>query len=352
MTESLDVFHASTGNLSSPRENSALDFSGLSAPVEISNCFVTREGLILNENMDLIENLHDEHIYWEGGAMSFHKDTITNSMNATSRLNHLREKVSQLKLSKFVAFNSNTAFVYLMHPFGWYAYGHLFDTLQRLYSLQTRAPGSRHLLVSDSRRVRDFGCHVNALGYDIKQLFYFPVGVELVRLERLMFSYSPATITQFTCESINWIRESYLKLLAHRSILIEPHVNNGYCLFLDRNNTARRSLLNKDEVISRITLAGIPVIVLNGSESFCEALYLYSNAKYIVGAHGAMFVNTIFAPEEATIVELCPSNRRVFNMLRMCKPCRRHTLSFWKADDSHNINPSPDTVLDLMNAFD
>jgi hypothetical protein len=348
-----EVKVASQDSLSSPREGSSFDFSGIRGPVKISNCHVTKEGFILDEGGNPIHYLHDEHIYWQGGAFPFSNSKEKDTRIAEARKNELfSNKRFNPNLSSNFLYDLDTPFVYIMHPFGWYAYGHLFDSLQRLYLLQTGVIGIRHLLVSDSRRVVDFDFHVAALGYSSRQVFHFPYKLESLRIRNLLFSYSPATLTQFTDDSVQWIRNSYLNSVDARNLLARHLVNRDFCLLLDRSKVLRRSLLNQDEIISRIEQAGIRVIRIDGTETLAETIFLFSTAKYIVGAHGAMFVNTIFADNEATIVELCPNNRRRTMMLSMCKPCRNHTLSFWQADNNHNISPDPSTVLELMHYFD
>ena len=45
-----------------------------------------------------------------------------------------------------------------------------------------------------------------------------------------------------------------------------------------------------------------------GKMSFFEQIYLFSNAKVIVGAHGAAFTNLVFCNPKTKIIEIIPKS--------------------------------------------
>lgn len=49
----------------------------------------------------------------------------------------------------------------------------------------------------------------------------------------------------------------------------------------------------------------IPMVVVNDSASMKEQVWAYSKASYIVGFHGAGYINAIFAPKYAIVAEIC-----------------------------------------------
>ena len=45
-----------------------------------------------------------------------------------------------------------------------------------------------------------------------------------------------------------------------------------------------------------------------GKMSFFEQIYLFNNAKVIVGAHGAAFTNLVFCKRKTKIIEIIPKS--------------------------------------------
>ena len=45
-----------------------------------------------------------------------------------------------------------------------------------------------------------------------------------------------------------------------------------------------------------------------GELSFFEQIYLFNNAKFIIGAHGAAFANLTFCSPDTNIIEIKPSS--------------------------------------------
>ena len=52
-----------------------------------------------------------------------------------------------------------------------------------------------------------------------------------------------------------------------------------------------------------------------GELPFLNQVYLFNNAKQIVGAHGAAFANLVFCKKDTKIVEIKPTNRPNFCLL-------------------------------------
>jgi hypothetical protein len=152
---------------------------------------------------------------------------------------------------------------------------------------------------------------------------------------------------------MNWIRKCYLdnnsyRLFFNRFSKYFPLSSSGFVLFLDRSSVGSRNISNIDEVLRILQENFSQVIRFTGSEAVHEMLFLFSNAKLIVGAHGAMFVNTVFASEKARILEFCPNTRRVENMVRMCKPALDHYFIPCEADSSGSITIDIPTLAAML----
>ena len=196
--------------------------------------------------------------------------------------------------------------------------------------------------MNDSRRVSDFATHLELLGYLESQAISMPPHATSFRVSRLEVPSSPAPYSGFTTSSIRWLREMYFSsgkfrcFSTHHDLLIDK--SNPYALFLDRSTAGSRLITNSDAMISRMESLGIDIVRFTGNEDILTTLYLFSNAKFVFGAHGAMFVNTIFCREDAFIFEACPSNRVNQCMVRMPKPCLNHDFVLFEGDDNHNVS--------------
>ena len=75
-----------------------------------------------------------------------------------------------------------------------------------------------------------------------------------------------------------------------------------------------------------------------GKMSFFEQIYLFNNAKVIVGAHGAAFTNLVFCKPKTKVIEIIPkSHSNTVNK----KICRVRNLNYFRftTRDLHGYNP-------------
>jgi capsular polysaccharide biosynthesis protein len=74
-------------------------------------------------------------------------------------------------------------------------------------------------------------------------------------------------------------------------------------LFLSRRDAKVRLLLNEREIEAALAPLGF-VTVVPGEMSVREQVWRFSNARVIVGAHGASFGNLMWAPAGAKVLEI------------------------------------------------
>ncbi|MBZ9779434.1 glycosyltransferase family 61 protein [Psychroflexus sp. CAK8W] len=74
-------------------------------------------------------------------------------------------------------------------------------------------------------------------------------------------------------------------------------------IFIGRRNTTNRKIKNDEEIISVFENFNFKVIYLEDF-SIPEQAYLFNNANYIAGLHGAGFTNLIFCEPNTKIIEL------------------------------------------------
>ena len=100
---------------------------------------------------------------------------------------------------------------------------------------------------------------------------------------------------------INWVANTFLK-----------HKKKTHCckkIFIDRSESAFKhcQIINNDEVKNNLIKRGFSVHK-TGKMSFFEQIYLFNNAKVIVGAHGAAFTNLVFCKPKTKIIEIIPKS--------------------------------------------
>lgn len=149
-------------------------------------------GLISDKNGKLISETCNEHVFWHPKIIDY------SDQDAENRLKYFQEIIDNIDVKNKLIIDSNVDCIYLVHPFEWYAYGHLFDTLQRLYNLKERKFQGPYLICSDYSRVNDFGSHIEKLGYRKDFIIPFHGFFDAIHVKRLIYSESPANVTQFT----------------------------------------------------------------------------------------------------------------------------------------------------------
>ena len=84
-------------------------------------------------------------------------------------------------------------------------------------------------------------------------------------------------------------------------------------VFIDRSESAfsHCQFVNNEEVINFLKNKGFTSYKV-GELSFQEQVYLFNNAKIIIGAHGAAFANLAFCKKNTKIIEIKPKNHPNF----------------------------------------
>ena len=98
-----------------------------------------------------------------------------------------------------------------------------------------------------------------------------------------------------------WLREVYLS-----------HASKFSCndkIFIDRTQSQSKhcQFQNEDEITSYLKQKGFTKYKLE-SLSFFQQIYLFKNAKIIIGAHGAGFTNLTFSNNGVKVIEIRPKN--------------------------------------------
>ena len=78
-------------------------------------------------------------------------------------------------------------------------------------------------------------------------------------------------------------------------------------IFIDRTESVFHhcKLINNKEIMDHLSKKGFQCYQI-GKLDFFEQIYLFNNAKIIIGPHGAAFTNIIFSNPNTNIVEIIP----------------------------------------------
>tara|TARA_Y100000590_G_scaffold462135_1_gene625472 strand:- start:766 stop:1842 length:1077 start_codon:yes stop_codon:yes gene_type:complete len=103
----------------------------------------------------------------------------------------------------------------------------------------------------------------------------------------------------------SWImNDIYLKFYKHAE---EFDCNDK--IFIDRRESkfSHCQIINDEEIKDYLTKKGFSVYKIS-QLSFFEQIYLFQNAKIIIGAHGAAFTNLIFCKPKTKVIDIIPED--------------------------------------------
>ena len=119
------------------------------------------------------------------------------------------------------------------------------------------------------------------------------------RTEQLYFP----SIGTFAPHELRWGRQQLLAAAP-----INPGRPATRRLYISRADAVTRRVINEAEVVAYLTGQGFEIITLTGMP-LQQQIALFAEAEVIIGPHGAGLTNILFAPREATLIELMPNDQ-------------------------------------------
>ena len=109
---------------------------------------------------------------------------------------------------------------------------------------------------------------------------------------------------------IHWLKDIYLKYA--------KKFDNNEKIYIDRTESKFNhcQIQNDNEIFNFLKEQGFSKYKV-GELSFFEQIYLFNNAKIIIGAHGAAFTNLAFCKPNTKIIEIRPSTQSNNNYKRI-----------------------------------
>jgi hypothetical protein len=294
-------------------------------------------GLIVRPNGSFVEEQADEVLFWRPTTVTrAYKSGSTQQDEYRDRTalaaveaNKIHEQRSNLH-----TLEKNVNYIYMAHPFGWHAFGHFFDSTQRLFHTLDKVPQPFKVLHSRSLRIVEFEQHLEKLGVPKECLIEIEKNQAFV-VPSLWVSPWQATPANLDPNAYDWIYKCYTQNVTQTKPLR---------LYLSRNHVrlGERSVQNEAEVLAYLKQHGFQV--LRGDESLQETLSLFHNAEMIIAPHGSSLANTMFCKESCRILEFCPDNRVDQSFKRKHKKAQSYSHVQCVADSSFNINIPMDIV--------
>jgi hypothetical protein len=312
----------------------------------IEDCIVDPHTGLIYKNGEIVWEACNENLVW-----SSHKSTTdwirldSRWQNRISRFGIITDRMEYFKsyidkkisFSNLIANNSNIC-LHLLHPFGRYVPGHVFDTLQKLYIVEQNRLSFNTILLADSSEMIDFNLHLEILGLN-KINHIYSKSDELLSIKKLLFIQPVSHPTTFTKDSFTFIRKKYFEYFS----VDENLKPNNKIFLIRRKNKFKRNLINEVEI--EITLSKIGVTVVDGSENFSELIRLFSSSSHIAGIHGSLFMNSIFGNKSAKYLEYCPSTRIVKTFYDAYKFCHSYDFKVAESASSYDISIDPDELI-------
>jgi capsular polysaccharide biosynthesis protein len=110
-------------------------------------------------------------------------------------------------------------------------------------------------------------------------------------------------------------------------------------LYISRNDGSGRTIKNEAELIAQMQARGLEILTLS-ELSVRDQMLAFSEARLVVGPHGAGLSNILFSSEQTTLIELLQSTYANLCMLRLAQNVgARHIAQFFFPDDRSSPYP-------------
>lgn len=305
-------------------------------PSKNATCITDSEG-------SLIVEANNENLFWLGGCIYKCRDPKKFPRIAIERALMLQREIDERINSTNERRIITNKCLFMGHSFGWYAYGHLHDTLQRIYFCREDIRKERwKIVVNRYDRVVGFIEHLRALLGDwaTEEDLILIDNAYIYEFGDLVYSHSPSVATSYTNDSIQWVHSEYLGYFSKAGKWPKK-------LYLSRNHIrpGSRGVLNEAEIGE--LLKANEFFVINGNEPLADIVNYFANAEVIIGPHGSLFANTFLCKPECRILELCPHNRIDSTFKNKLKLAKAYTQKIVQADDSFNIVIDTDDIIEF-----
>lgn len=147
-----------------------------------------------------------------------------------------------------------------------------------------------------------------------------------------------------------WSKDAYSFLLGKAGYGTEAP---DRLVYVSRNRSARRRILNEDELLAVLKSYGFETCYLE-EMGFAEQMKLFASARIVVAPHGAGLVNLVWSREGTTVLELYPEfyHDPSFRLLASAMKLDYH-YAICKSPGADSVTPAEEDIqVDCLNLID
>jgi hypothetical protein len=189
---------------------------------------------------------------------------------------------------------------YIIHH--WFNYYHWFtETLTRLWEVEKLSTPSTVLLPA---ALQKFSYVTDTLPvFKNITIEWIPEQNNIVKLKQAHLVDCKRSCDDYNPTFLNEFKGRYLSHIKTNNLIDEAQLQPGNKLLILRKKATRRNIVNEAEVVHVCKKYGITPIDFE-DYTLPQQAYIVSNAKLLVGLHGAGLTNMVFMSDNATILEL------------------------------------------------
>jgi hypothetical protein len=176
-------------------------------------------------------------------------------------------------------------------------YHWIFDNLTRLYCLD-KFPQLRHYPLIIKNNLSKFQKETLKL-IGCKNKIIYQKEYDL-NVENLIFPSIPSPPV-LNANALVWLRNKFLKNIKQNYKSL--NINFSKKIFISRNDTGHRKILNENELSQKLNKLGYQTIELSKLKIY-EQMLLFHNAKEIILPHGAAGIHLLFVKKNTSITEI------------------------------------------------
>ena len=298
----------------------------------LKNVYLSRNGSILDENFNLMEEASELFVRWE----SF--DPTKKNLK-----NYTLDKIN----NGDIKYLDNKEYIYTYPYHNIYVYGHLWDSFRQLKEIEENNINGILLIALETNHINNLYHHLDIFGYEKEKTLSCDCINYVYFIPNLVVPVDGVYMSRLNREEYDWLRNKYFynnKLLDTSKI----NSNDKIKLYLSRGSINYRCVINDKEISTFLSDNGY--IILNGKESLEEHIYYFSNATHIIGYHGAIFKNCIFCNKEPFIYEFCSKNceKCFVDISNICSVTKNHYQIKIDSDERYNGKIDIDVIKNII----
>jgi len=289
----------------------------------LKNVYLSRNGCILDENLNLIEKASEIFIKWE-------------SFDLTEKISVKEYTLNKIN-SGNIKYLDDKEYIHTYPYHNIYVYGHLWDSFRQLKEIEENKINGNLLVGLNSNHTNDLYHHIEIFGYNETKILHCDCINFVYFIPNLIVSVDGVYMSRLSKDECDWLKNKYF---FNNKKLDVSKVNNNenFKLYLSRGitNSNYRTVINDDEISDFLTKNDY--IKITGKETLEEHIYYFSNATHIIGYHGAIFKNCIFCCKQPIIYEFCSKNceKCFIDISETCEITKNHIQIPIESDDRYN----------------